>query len=57
MDYAANSKLVEEEYDEYTEIMFPKNNLINSFIAYSENDKLKIIELGISIMKGAHKKN
>ena len=55
MDYVAG-KLTEEVYDEYTEIMLPKNSLINSFIAYSENDKLKIIELGISIMKGAHKK-
>ena len=40
MDYAANRKLVEEEYDEYTEIMLPKNKITNSFISYSEEDKL-----------------
>lgn len=56
MDYAANSKLAEEEYDEYTEIILPKNKITNSFITYSEEDKLKIIELGISVMNSANKK-
>ena len=56
MDYAANSKLAEEEYDEYTEIMLPKNKITTSFISYSEEDKLKIIELGISVIHSANKK-
>jgi len=45
-----------EDYDEYAEIMLPKTKLVNSFIVFSELDKLKIIELGISILNGAQKK-
>ena len=45
-----------EDYDEYAEIMFPKTKLVNSFIVFSELDKLKIIELGISILEAiSHK--
>lgn len=45
-----------EDYDEYAEIMLPKTKLVNSFIVFSESDKLKIIELGMSVLNGAHKK-
>ena len=47
MDYQAQ---------EYSEALLPKNKLTNKFLALSEGDKLKTIELGMSMLDNGEKK-
>jgi hypothetical protein len=41
---------------EYSEALLPKNKITNKFLALSEGDKLKTIELGMSMLDNGEKK-
>ena len=52
MDYAENSKLMEEDMDELKEFMFPlDDNRIKDFIMLSTEDQLNAISLGAFMLK------
>ena len=52
MDYAENSKLMEEDMDELKEFMFPlDDNRIKDFMMLSTEDQLNAISLGSFMLK------
>ena len=52
MDYAENSKLMEEDMDELKEFMFPlDDNRIKDFMMLSTEDQLNAISLGAFMLK------
>ena len=52
MDYAENSKLMEEDMDELKEFMFPlDDNRIKDFMLLSTEDQLNAISLGAFMLK------
>ena len=52
MDYAENSKLMEEDMDELKEFMFPlDDNRIKDFMMLSTDDQLNAISLGAFMLK------
>ena len=52
MDYAENSKLMEEDMDELKEFMYPlDDNRIKDFMMLSTEDQLNAISLGSFMLK------
>ena len=52
MDYAENSKLMEEDMDELKEFMFPLDDVrIKDFMLLSTEDQLNAISLGSFLLK------
>ena len=54
MDYYHNSKMA-EEYDAI-EVLLPDTKIVNTFLKLSENDKLKVLELGVSMLQNGQKR-
>ena len=52
MDYAENSKLMDQDMDELKEFMFPlDDNRIKDFMMLSTEDQLNAISLGSFMLK------